>query len=225
MIKIGIEVESNLKILLKEVLNYNLIDIQRDENEIDKIAVLIIDINIPNVKEKIKKYYELGIPIILVLGKENIREMREYFLGGQIKDCILRQDIFKLEESIQAQINSPQNYKSFYLCDTYQKGILDFDEVIYISYSSVSRKTEFHLKNAEIFSIKSNFSEIEEKINSIKDFAKLDRGTIINISLIKILDYKEERIIFKDNSHVYTSKAKLKELEEKYNFGKGRIIF
>lgn len=66
------------------------------------------------------------------------------------------------------------------------------------------------------FEIKRNFSEVEERLESIKSFYKLDRGTIVNIGAVEILDFKEERIIFKNKQILYVSKVKLKELESKW---------
>lgn len=91
-----------------------------------------------------------------------------------------------------------------------------FSEVNYITYSSVNRRVEFHLINSEIFDVKKSFSEIEERIKNVNNFYKLDRSTIINLNLIQILDFKEEQIIFKNKEYIYTSKIKLKELENNY---------
>lgn len=53
-------------------------------------------------------------------------------------------------------------------------------------------------------------------METIKSFYKLDRGTIVNIETVEILDLKEERIIFKNKQTLYVSKVKLKELESKW---------
>ncbi|MEG0748169.1 MAG: LytTR family transcriptional regulator DNA-binding domain-containing protein [Cetobacterium sp.] len=225
MIKIGIDVDNNLKVLLSDVLNYDFIDIRQNNISPEDINILVIDVNSNDLEVKISTYFNLNIAIIVLLGKENIREMREFFLKGIIKDCILRQDIFELEESIQTQINTTYGQTSLYLSDTYKRAIVEFSDVNYITYSSTTRKTEFHLKGNEIFSIKRNFSEVEEKLVLTKVFFKLDRGTIINTTLIKFLDYKEEQIIFKTGEFIYTSKMKLKELEDRCNLKKGTIIF
>lgn len=142
--------------------------------------------------------------------------MRELFLSGLIDDCIVRKDIFRVEESIAKFLSQGKKYDIFYLSDTFKKGVYKFSEVNYITYSSVNRRVEFHLVNSEIFDVKKSFSEIEERIKNVNNFYKLDRSTIINLSLIQILDFKEEQIIFKNKEYIYTSKIKLKELENNY---------
>ena len=68
-----------------------------------------------------------------------------------------------------------------------------------------------------------NFSIIEEKLETINSFYKIERGTIINTSLIRYIDYKEETIIFRDFSILYVSKIKLKKIEEDLNLTKNRL--
>ena len=142
--------------------------------------------------------------------------MRELFLSGLIDDCIVRKDIFRVEESIAKFLSQGKKYDIFYLSDTFKKGVYKFSEVNYITYSSVNRRVEFHLVNSEIFDVKKSFSEIEERIKNVNNFYKLDRSTITNLNLIQILDFKEEQIIFKNKEYIYTSKIKLKELENNY---------
>lgn len=223
MIRIITDIDEKLQILLKETLDYEFID-ENNILEKEKCNIFIIDINKENLLEKIKSYAKDNIPVIVLVGKDNIREMRKLLHLEYITDCVLRQEIFDIEEAIEAALNKKLNLNEFYLNDTYQRGIIRFDQVSYITYCRVSRKTELHLWGDEIFTVKSSFSEVEEKLSKIKIFYKLDRSTIINIELIKILDYKEERIIFKDNSYIYTSKSKLKELEDKRMLSFGRII-
>ena len=111
----------------------------------------------------------------------------------------------------------------FYLNDNQKKGIIDFSEVTYISYCRTTRRIQFHLTNKEVFTLKENFSIIEEKLETINSFYKIERGTIINTSLIRYIDYKEETIIFRDFSILYVSKIKLKKIEEDLNLTKNRL--
>lgn len=214
--KIGINVENNLKIILEEIFNYEFIDLRESFIISADLKIVIIDFEVNNFYEYLLEYRKNNLKIIVLLGEKDIKEMRKLFLSGLIDDCFAKKDIFQLEESIINLETKTENVKEFCLTDTFKKGFYNISEINFITYSSVSRRTEFHLNNSEIFDIKKNFSEIEEKLVKIEVFFKLDRGTIINLEAIKILDYKEEVIIFKDKSFFYTSKAKLKVLEVKY---------
>ena len=95
----------------------------------------------------------------------------------------------------------------------------------YMDYCRISRKVRFNLINNESFFVKRSFSDLDFLTVEFPNFYKIERGLIINTSLIKILDYKEERIIFKDKSVLYISKVKIKELESIYNFERDKLIF
>ena len=103
-----------------------------------------------------------------------------------------------------------------YLLGKFKRGFFKTKDINYITYSSVTRRSTFFLRNSSSFEIKRNFSEVEERLETIKSFYKLDRGTIVNIEAVEILDLKEERIIFKNKQTLYVSKVKLKELESKW---------
>lgn len=220
MIKIGVDIDEKLIILLKEMLDYEFINTKRESSSFE---IFIIDIDTENITDKIKANYKKGIPVIVALGKNNIKEMRILFLSNYVADCILKHEIYEIEKSIEKLIYSKQKYTQFYLNDNQKKGIIDFSEVTYISYCRTTRRIQFHLTNKEVFTLKENFSIIEEKLETINSFYKIERGTIINTSLIRYIDYKEETIIFRDFSILYVSKIKLKKIEEYLNLTKNRL--
>lgn len=220
MIKIGTDIKENLLILLREVLDYEFIEYKRSNVD---FQIFIIDIASEEADMKIKDIFLKGIPIIVVLGKNDIQKMRTLFLNKQVADCILRHDIYEIEKSIDRLKNSQIKYTQFYLNDIYQKGILEFSEVTYINYCRVSRRVQFNILNKEIFTLKINFSTVETSLIEFANFYKVERGTIVNINLIKYLDYKEEKILFKDLSELYISKIKLKEIEENTFITKNKL--
>ena len=217
---LGIDVDNNLKIILNEVISYKCIDLRKNSDEIQNVDVIIIDSKTENIDEKLIEYKKRNLKVIALVGENETREMRRLFLSNLVDDCLIRKDIFELEECIHHLEKKESNITSFYLFDSFKRGIYSFSEINYITYSSISRRTEFHLTNSEIFDIKKNFSEVEEK----NIFYKLDRGTIINIKLVEVLDYKEEIIVFKNKEFIYTSKLKLKELEDKCNLMGNKIV-
>lgn len=225
--RIGLNVDENLKTLFDEISSLKYLDMENEEESLEMIDLVVIDSKKERLQEYLEEYRRKGILIIALIGENEVYKMRELFLSGLIDDCVLRKDIFKLEESIAKFLAQGKKYDIFYLSDTFKKGVYRFSEVNYITYSSVNRKVEFHLIDSEVFDIKKSFSEIEERLKGIDSFYKLDRSTIININSIQILDYKEEQIIFKNREYIYTSKLKLKELESSYLKEKGQnfLIF
>lgn len=221
MNKIGLVIDNNSKILLKEILNYDFVEI----DIVEYCKLVLLDISIPNFKEEFDFYFSQGVSIIVLVGNSNTKEMRTFLKSDKCFDCILRYDVYEIEKSIEEYYSSIKKYSEFYLGDTYLKGVFDFSEILYMDYCRVSRKVRFNLINNESFFVKRTFSDLDFLTVTFPNFYKLERGLIINTDLIKILDYKEERIIFKDKSILYISKIKIKELESIHNFEKNRVFF
>lgn len=222
LISIGVIGGDDLINKLRKKLSYDFINPLESEKEF-KILIIKLDRD-SNFYENLKFYYNLNISLIVILKKDNIKEMRSLFLLDIVDDCILEDDYFEIEKSIKISLNKRKNCRQFFINDTYQKGIIDFNEIKYIDFSRIERRVNFHLQEKNIFSLKRTFGSVEKKIKDIKGFFKIERGLIVNLEQIKILDYREERIIFKDYSCLYISKIKLKKLEEQKSLVSNKII-
>ena len=220
MDKIGLKVGMNIKILLKELLNLEFI-----ENNIEKNCKLVIlDIDILNLKSEVEYYCLHELKVIILLDNFNQQELIELLSLNCSFQCILKQELSKLKDIVTKYFFRVKSYKSFYLNDIHFKGIVEFSEILYIDYCRTTRRIRFNLINNESLFIKRNFSDLDFLILEYQNFYKLGRGIIINMDLIKILDYKEEKIIFKDKTILYISKIKLKELERTRVLEKNRIV-
>lgn len=100
-----------------------------------------------------------------------------------------------------------------FLKDSTQVGMLKTAIIECITYSSIKRECEFHLCDNTIFSVKKRFIEIE-KIQLNDDFIKVERGTILNLSHVQSLNYKDKCVVFKSGNLLYMNRQKLKEVEE-----------
>lgn len=220
MNKIGIKVGINIKFLLKELL-----DLEFIENNIEKNCKLVVlDIEILNFKNEVKYYCSYGMKVIILLDNFNRKELNELLSLNCNFQCVLKHELKKLKDVVTEYFFKVKNYKSFYLNDIYFKGIIEFSEILYIDYCRTTRRIRFNLINNESFFIKRNFSDLDFLTLEYQSFYRLSRGVIINIDLVKFLDYKEEKIIFKDKTILYISKIKLKELENTGVFEEDKIV-
>lgn len=143
--RIGLNVDENLKTLFDEISSLKYLDMENEEESLEMIDLVVIDSKKERLQEYLEEYRRKGILIIALIGENEVYKMRELFLSGLIDDCVLRKDIFKIEESIAKLLAQGKKYDIFYLSDTFKKGVYRFSEVNYITYSSVNRKVEFHL--------------------------------------------------------------------------------
>lgn len=127
-------------------------------------------------------------------------------------------EIFPIKSIIYLKNIKVNNNKEegIFLPGKFKRGFFSLKEITYIAYSSLTRKTIFHMNNLESFELKKNFSEVEEKLKKFSFFCKVDRGTLVNLESIKILDFKEECIVFKNQQILYLSKVKLKKIENRW---------
>lgn len=224
MKKIGIYTDFILEEKIKNFFPYEFFNAEKLKKDIILDAV-IIDINTENIDKKLHEYYNLNIPIILLIGEEDSINMRKYFVNRIIKDYVLRNNLEQLGESLSFHGKSCSQFINIFLKDSCRTGIIKAEEIEYINYSSISRETEFHLKGNKIFSIKRKFSEIEKIQEKIQNFIKLERGMIINLSLVSFLNYREEKIVFKSGDFLYLSRLKLKKLEKCLQYSKENSFF
>ena len=77
--KIGLNVDENLKTLFDEISSLEYLDIEVDECKLDDIDIIIIDTRKEKLNEYLTKYKQKGILIIALVGEEDIYKMRELF--------------------------------------------------------------------------------------------------------------------------------------------------
>lgn len=224
MKNIGIYVDSDLETRLKSTMSHNFFSLRELKRKKLEIDMALIDIHSENIEKKLLKYYELNIPVILLVDREDTVYVRKYFINRTIRDYILRENIGQLCERICFHLKCKPEFNGIFLKDCCRAGVLKIEDINYISYSSMTRETEFHLKDGNIFSVKKKFSEIEKIQEKISNFIKFERGLIINVSQVSFLNYKEEKVIFRNGGFVHLNKLKLKKVEEylkyekEYNF-------
>lgn len=70
--KIGLNVDENLKTLFDEISSLEYLDIEVDECKLDDIDIIIIDTRKEKLNEYLTKYKQKGILIIALVGEEDI---------------------------------------------------------------------------------------------------------------------------------------------------------
>ncbi|MEG1583107.1 MAG: LytTR family transcriptional regulator DNA-binding domain-containing protein [Cetobacterium sp.] len=231
MRKIGIEMDISLQEILEELTDLEFYSIDKImKYEIENIEVGIIDIRSQLFEDKIRYFNSRGVPVILLCSKEDsFKKIKSYFKNNMIYDCIYRDEYFEIEKSLEEifekdeEKQDPTFIKEIVINDSYYKAIIRLEEIIYIDYCRISRKTGIKIKDGAFYSSKKGFSEVEDKLKSFSYFIKLERGTLINKKLLKEIDYKNEKITFEGGQTLFVSRAKIKFLEEILNLSRNRI--
>lgn len=232
MKRIGVKIDPSLKEILSELITeVKLYNINDDEIELFDLDVVILDLKY-GIDKDIKYFNNKNVPIILLCSRiTSFKEIKEYFKRKEIYDCIYRDEYFEIEKCLD-EISLKKNeikkieikmLKEIVINNNFYKAIIKIEDIMYLEYCRLSRKTEITTTDGKIYASKKGFSEVEEKLKELNCFIKVDRGTIINKSLIKELDYKGEKIIFLNDRKLSVSRSKLKNLEENIDLFRNKI--
>ena len=214
--------------ILRELLDFEFYSIESIiDYEIEGIDAVILDLKNEVNDSKIHLFSRKNIPVMLLCSREDdFRRIKEYFKKREIYDCIYRDDYFEIEKSLDELFNKKviyQDAKEIIINDNFYKAIIKIENIIYMNYCRLSRKTEITTKDGRIYYSKKGFAEVEQKLKSFNCFIKVDRGTLINKDLLKEIDYKGEKITFLGEKKLFVSRSKLKILEENLDLFGNRI--
>lgn len=205
---IGTYLDEKMKKLIFRSSSYDFIDLERDKNK--KPDLVVIDSEVADFEKKIRFLEKEKIPSLLLVSEMESIEGGD--LQGKNCRCICRECISKIRDYIDEEMKK-RKIDTIFLKDSNQVGMLKIAVIESITYSSINRECEFHLCDNTIFTVKKRFIEIE-KIQLNSNFFKIERGTIVNLSHIQSLNYKNRCVIFKSGNFLYMNRRKLKELEE-----------
>ncbi|MGL5279531.1 MAG: LytTR family transcriptional regulator DNA-binding domain-containing protein [Cetobacterium sp.] len=228
MKKIGINIDLNLQEILRELLEVEFYSVESVITyEIEEIDAVILDLKNEIDESKIHFFSRKNIPIVLLCSRDDdYRRIKGYFKRREIYDCIYRDNYFEIEKSLDELFNKKtvfQDVKEIIINDNFYKAIIKIEDIIYLNYCRLSRKTEITTKDGKVYYSKRGFSEVEQKLRSFNCFIKVDRGTLINKDLLKEIDYKGEKITFFGEKNLFVSRSKLKILEENLDLFGNRI--
>lgn len=228
MKKIGVNIDLNLQEILSELLDVEFYSIESlIKYNIENVDAVILDLKYEIEDNKIHFFGRNNIPVVLLCSRDDdYRKIKGYFKRREIYDCVYRDDYFEIEKSLDELFNKKivsQNVKEIIINDNFYKAIIKIEDIIYLNYCRLSRKTEITTKDGKIYYSKRGFSEVEQKLRSFNCFVKVDRGTLINKNLLKEIDYKGEKIAFLGGKNLFVSRSKLKILEENLDLFGNRI--
>lgn len=226
MIKIALEVENNLKILLEENFSYEFFDVKdlKIKEIVDKnIGIAIIDNSVIDLEDRLTQYKNYNIKVILLATVFDIFTLRKFVKEDLICDFLNKKDYTFIEEIIASLKEKSSKKSKIYVDDSFVKVLIYPMEILYIIYSRYIRKSVIKLGNGKEYYSKKNLMEIEVMLSSYPEFIRIERSSIININRIKEINIKKESIIFDSDDVLQLSKRILKNLEFKW-FNEDDII-
>lgn len=140
----------------------------------------------------LKKLKELNINYILL-------EKKEYVNLEENLMHLKYQRLFSSEDKIMVS-------------NIWEELVVNLKDINYFSYDRVGKKSFLVLNNKQFF-LRKTLGELEVILPEI--FFRVERSYLVNMDQIKVINYREEYIVFNDSETIYLNKNKLKTLSEK----------
>lgn len=199
-----------LSFLLKQIVEIEVIE----QNELElgnEEYFLITDDNIFKTKgidlSGYKKIFILSDKIETGFFQENMTNHKIVYLKKEEYIDIV--DIFSKEK----EILNPES--KVILSDVGSEVYIPLKEISYFSYDR-NQKKSFVMIGGEKKYLRKSLMELEEILPK-KLFERVERGIILNMSMIKEIDYREEFVLMQDNERIYLGKTILKKIKDLTN--------
>lgn len=199
-----------LSFLLKQIVEIEVIE----QNELElgnEEYFLITDDNIFKTKgidlSGYKKIFILSDKIETGFFQENMTNHKIVYLKKEEYIDIV--DIFSKEK----EILNPES--KVILSDVGSEVYIPLKEISYFSYDR-NQKKSFVMIGGEKKYLRKSLMELEEILPK-KIFERVERGIILNMSMIKEIDYREEFVLMQDNERIYLGKTILKKIKDLTN--------
>ncbi len=207
MIRVGLVVEESTKLLIKSSLSNNFIELRKDRSSTDKVDVLVIDGSL-TLDEYVDCYG--SISKVIVLFERSCVEVVRYLISrNKLFDLILKRDYLKLEDIFSKLSNI--NAKHLLIDNGNSITLVLKEDILYISYDRIGRKSILTTKLGE-YQSKSSLGDLEKILSN--RFLKAERGLILNRNEVLSINFKDEKLIFKNMLELSVGKRTLKKISE-----------
>ncbi len=217
------------KIMMPQEIDYVIHEFDDYNTKIKKIAndntikkIYILDIELPSksgldIARKIREKDWESIIIIVTahyeLGLEAVKNRL------MLLDFISKFDNFeeKLRSALELSAKILENKKSLILESGSVLYRIEYDDIIYIVKETIERKSIIKTPYTE-YKVSQNISSIMKKLDS--RFFQSHRSCIVNRDYIKHIDFKDGKIVFKNDEYIYLlARGKKKGLKEHVRIG------
>ena len=216
MFKIGLYVEDKLELLIKETFDYTFINIKSYNHQKisdNHITLLIVDDTITDLYNYLKQCKSFGFKVLYMVSSTDLITLRKYLKEKLIFDFLRKINYEMIQECIDSlELYNNENSKLF-IDDIFVKAWILPKNILYITYINHLRKSSIQTIENKIYLSRKKLSDIENLFFSFPEFHRIDRSNIINITHIKEINLKEEKLVFDNNFTLSLSKKKLKNLE------------
>lgn len=207
MIKIGLWVSNPTYLLICNTIEGDFLDVKESPKLLEECSLVILDETF--TPEDSSEYLSLIEKAVVLMGSSTTSVARELLKAGSLFDMISKRDFTLLEGILREFYREEVEYIRIETATSIS--IIKREEIAYISYDRLLRRSVFTLINGETYLSKISLGEVEDILTN--EFLRVERGCIINKSKLKSINFRDELLLFTGGVTLSLGRRILKKME------------
>ncbi len=207
MLKIGLWVSNPTYLLICNTIEGDFLDVRDSPKLLEECSLVILDETFTD--EKSSEYLPLIGKAVVLMGNSTTSVARELLKAGSLFDMISKRDFILLEGILRDFYREEVEYIRIETATSVS--LIKRDEIAYISYDRLLRRSVFTLIDGESYLSKISLGEVEEILTG--DFLRVERGCIINKARLKSINFRDELLLFTGGVTLPLGRRILKKME------------
>jgi len=207
MLNIGLWVSNPTHLLICNTIQGNFLNVRESPKLLEGCSLVILDESF--VSENSGDYLPLIDKAIVLMSNSTTSVARSLLKTGALFDMISKRDFTLLEKILQDFYREEVQYLRIETATSVS--LIKRDEIAYISYDRLLRRSVFTLINEETYFSKISLGELEDILTG--DFLRVERGCIINKTRLKSINFRDELLLFNGGVTLSLGRRTLKKME------------
>ncbi len=208
MLKIGLWVSNPTYLLICNTIQGNFLDLRNSPELIEECSLIILDETFKS--EDHSEYLPLIDKAVVLMSNSTTSVARSLLKAGSLFDMISKRDFTLLEKILQEFYREEAQYLRIETATSVS--LIKKDEIAYVSYDRLLRRSVFTLINEETYFSKISLGELEDILTG--EFLRVERGCIINKTRLKSINFRDELLLFAGGVTLPLGRRTLKKMED-----------
>lgn len=207
MLKVGLWVSNPTYLLICNTIQGTFLDLRNSPKLMEECSLVILDETFST--EDHSEYLPLIDKAVVLMSNSTTSVARSLLKADSLFDMISKRDFVLLEKILQEFYREEVQYLRIETATSVS--LIKKEEIAYISYDRLLRRSVFTLINDETYFSKISLGELEEILTG--EFLRVERGCIINKTRLKSINFKDELLLFTGGATLSLGRRTLKKME------------
>ena len=207
MLKVGLWVSNPTYLLICNTIQGTFLDLRNSPKLMEECSLVILDETFST--EDHSEYLPLIDKAVVLMSNSTTSVARSLLKADSLFDMISKRDFVLLEKILQEFYREEVQYLRIETATSVS--LIKREEIAYISYDRLLRRSVFTLINDETYFSKISLGELEQILTG--EFLRVERGCIINKARLKSINFRDELLLFTGGATLSLGRRTLKKME------------